>query len=72
MSRAGRIIRDPRFVRRKRTQKSDPVDGFVSHVLFKEIVFDVVWRLYRLDILKDGRSPLAGITAYKSVEVFEA
>src|SRR6202051_4095689 len=62
----------PRLVRRNRMEQANPFDGLVRHILVEEIVLVVVWRLDRLDVFEDGRSPLAGITTDKAVEIFKS
>src|SRR5229473_6739052 len=70
--RAWSEIGDPWLVRRNRMEQANPFDGLVCHVLVEEIVFDIVWRLDRLDVLENGRGPLAGVPADKSIKIFKS
>ena len=70
--RAWSEVGHPRLVRRNRMEQANPFDGLVRHVLLEEIVLVVVWRLDRLDVLEDGRRPLAGVAADEAIEIFKS
>ncbi len=69
---AGRVVDEPRLLRRDRVQHPDAVDRVVGHVVVEEVVLRVVRRLDRLDVLDERGTPLVGVAADEAVEVFEA
>src|SRR5207245_2188978 len=60
------------LVRCNRMEQANPFDGLVCHVLVEEIVFDIVRRLDWLDVLENGRSPLAGVATDKTIKIFKS
>jgi len=68
---AGRVVLQPRLLRRHRMQQANARDGLVSHVPVEEIVL-VVRRLDRLRAFEQCRRPLIRVGADEAVEVFEA
>src|SRR6266702_5567543 len=70
--RAWSEICHPWLVGRNRPEQANPFDGLVRHILVEEIVSDIVWRLDRLDVLEDGRRPLAGVTTDEAIEIFKS
>jgi hypothetical protein len=53
-------------------EQANAVDGLVGHILFEEIVLRVMRRLDRLNVLEDGRSPLARVAADETIKIFKA
>ena len=70
--RAWSEICQPWLVGRNRPEQANPFDGLVRHILVEEIVFDIVRRLDWLDVLENGRSPLAGVATDKTIKIFKS
>jgi len=52
-------------------QQTNAVNGVVGDISIEEIVFLVVRRFSGFNVLEQGRSPLAGVAAEETIEVFE-
>ena len=66
------VIGHPGLIGRDCVQHLNAGDGVIRHILVKEIVWLIVWRLYRLDVLVERGRPLAGVAAQETIEIFEA